>query len=188
MQRYPRDNTTNRLPSRNTPDYEEVIKFTNGELFRFARNLVKEPLEADRIVGETLCTFLLHRTSFDSIGEIRAFMFVATRNACLNYLRYQQNTIKKLKGQPATTDITHEHILHELVRREIRVMLVRAIEKLPVKQREVIILHFMEGLGTKEIAARTGKDRQTIINQRNAALQQLKEIAKSWKVLRGFFD
>jgi RNA polymerase sigma factor (sigma-70 family) len=188
MQRHPHGNTTKKLPSGNILDYKEVIEFTNGKLFQFAKNLVRDPLEADRIARDTLFK-LIERFHGGTVANYKAFMYTTARNACFNYLRSQQQVFKKTKGQPCTAnEAEEENRLKELIRREIRVNLITIIEKLPAKLHEVLFLYFIEGLDNTAIAQRTGKTRQTVINQKNDALKLLREIFESCDNLRRFLE
>jgi RNA polymerase sigma factor (sigma-70 family) len=53
--------------------------------------------------------------------------------------------------------------------------LYEALEELPEKQREVFVLHEMEGITLREIAERKGDKLKTIISRKRYAVQQLRE-------------
>ncbi len=62
-----------------------------------------------------------------------------------------------------------------LVRSTIREAVADALEELPKDQRDVFVMHELEGLSFKEIAERTGVPLNTLLSRKHYAVLSLRE-------------
>lgn len=86
-------------------------------------------------------------TGFDNEQSIKSFLYITTRNACLNFLRHVKvkDTVHRElvyleegRGQ--------ELMLNQLIRLEMMQEIYNEIEKMPEKRREVFKLAYLEGM------------------------------------------
>lgn len=96
------------------------------------------------------------------------FLYTAVRNAALNAIRHEQVRQRVHSGK--YIDITLEHDIFE---NEVQGMLLRAIQALPARHSQVILLE-LQGYSITEIAALQGKSLQTVKNTRVLAIKKLK--------------
>ena len=91
-------------------------------------------------------------------GIGRAYLFTAVRNAAIDWLRRRRTT--RLEPMPADGQLAvldPAPALHERLEREQRLSAIAdAVVTLPTRCQEVMLLRYVEGLGTPEIAARLG--------------------------------
>jgi len=141
----------------------------------FASQLVGSQPDAEDIVKDTYVKLWQKHTDFATPQNIKAFLYITTRNACLNFLRHLQvkeSSRKELlyleeeKGQ--------ELVINQMIRAELMQEIYTEIEKLPEKRRMVFKLAYLEGLKNDEIADQMRISIHTVKEHKGKALQFLR--------------
>ena len=127
---------------------EELVLHVTS-LRRYALLLVGNPTDADDIVQETLTRVLARSRGWSGIEDTRAYLFSTLHNVFVDSTRRE-------KRMPS--DFLSEEMLASLIspanqqkRLELRDTII-ALAKLPVEQREVVLLVGLEGLSYLETA------------------------------------
>lgn len=63
----------------------------------------------------------------------------------------------------------------------------KALANLPGQEKQVLQMRFQEGLSYDEIAANTGKSKQTVYNQIHSAIKRLKDVLLCLLLIKAFF-
>lgn len=141
----------------------------------FASRLIPANPVAEDITQEAFVRLWEKHNAFDCERSIKAFLYIITRNACLNFLK---------RGR---RDKMHEdcwlHLLDEaedppalfMPSEMIMDKLSEAIESLPPECRRVMQLCYIEGLQNKDIAKKLGVSVHTVKNQKARGLVLLKK-------------
>jgi RNA polymerase sigma-70 factor (ECF subfamily) len=141
----------------------------------FASQLVGSQQDAEDIVKDTYVKLWQKHTDFATPQNIKAFLYITTRNACLNFLRHVQvkeSSRKELlyleeeKGQ--------ELIINQMIRAELMQEIYTEIEKLPEKRRMVFKMAYLDGLKNDEIADQMRISIHTVKEHKGKALQFLR--------------
>src|SRR5689334_21843027 len=74
--------------------FEEVYNTYHLQLYYFVRKITGNPEEAEDITSETFVKLWQLCARFETLQNIKAFLFIAARNASLDYLRY----LKRVAG------------------------------------------------------------------------------------------
>ncbi len=141
----------------------------------YAERIIHDKPEAEDIVVETFLKLLQKRNDFGRLAEIKAFLYTATRNACIDFYRREkrhqrsEEELAYLSGQPDASDEL------ERINAEVLAMLYREIENLPAACAGVFKLLFFQRLTTDEAAARLNISSKTVLNQKGRALQLLRK-------------
>jgi len=141
----------------------------------FAAQLVGDPQDAEDVVKDTYVKLWLKHEDFATPQNIKAFLYITTRNGCLNFLRHVQVKessrkeimyLEEEKGQ--------QLVLNQMIRAELMQDIYAEIEKLPEKRRMVFKLAYVEGLKNDEIAVQMGISVHTVKEHKGKALQFLR--------------
>jgi RNA polymerase sigma-70 factor, ECF subfamily len=117
-------------------------------LRRFARNLVRNPHDADDVVQVAVERALLRSDQWRSDARLDSWMFKIVRNAWIDEVRSRGRRNKVFLGEEAG-----ENVGIDPIGGEIAIMSVQtAMAKLPEEQRTAISLVLIEGLPYKEAA------------------------------------
>jgi RNA polymerase sigma-70 factor (ECF subfamily) len=108
---------------------------------------------------------------FDTRKSFLPWFYQILRNICLDHHRRS----KRRREVPLTEALV---AADDSADEETRLAVRRAIDGLPVQQREVIILHYFDGLSYKEMACMLGKPIGTIMSTLYYARKQLRGALK----------
>lgn len=153
-----------------------IYRLYNKQLLFFARRYVKDYQIAEEIVADVFVKVWERRISFSSIDRVRAFLYIATKNRCLNHLRdtHIHERIDDLDN--------YEELLSEdtdaftkIVRTELWKLIFDEVQKLPKKQREVFNKTFLEGKTIEEISQELNMAPQAVYTNKSRALTTLRQ-------------
>ena len=156
-----------------TAAFEKIYNYYYRQLYFFARRLVNDTMEAEDIVAECFVKIWNKREDFRTLQNVKAFLFIATRNACFNALRAAQ-TQSATRKEISYLFSEEEYILQEEITAELMQLLYSDIETLPPKRRKIVKM-ILEGLTDSQIAERLNITSKTVRNQRANAIQLLRE-------------
>ncbi|MEI3797322.1 MULTISPECIES: RNA polymerase sigma factor [unclassified Chitinophaga] len=144
----------------------------------FAFTIVADEQEAEDLVQETFSKLWDKRGDFKSATNIKAFLFIATKNACLNFLKSRERLhIKEkefsyLQEEQVTTEIAgFDPVLTET---EIIQQLYLEIEHLPTQCRRIFKMSYLEGRKNEEIATSLQISYNTVRAQKLRALKLIR--------------
>ena len=129
--------------------------------------------DADDLVQESYAR-LMQAHATGPIACPRAFLFVTARNLALNHLRHQRIERPEGAAEIDALSVADERvgIPEALAHAEDFQILIRAIESLPERCRQVVTLRKIYGLSQKEAAERLGISEHTVEAQGSIGLQK----------------
>lgn len=106
-------------------------------------------------------------------GNARGYLFRIAANVWRDHLRRElvrrRATVAMKSGEPAVADAADAPLLQ----RELQVAVRRAIDALPLAQRDVVELRQQRGLTFQQTADRLGRPLGTVLTQMRAALARI---------------
>lgn len=123
----------------------------------YAIKFIKQSDIAEDIAQDAFVQFWKIRDHFTSILKIRAFIYTTVRNACINYLKQKKTREEILAHNPIIGELSYELLIEEETYR----LLDTAIQLLPMRTREIIVLA-LQGHNNPEIAEIMGVSVNTI--------------------------
>jgi RNA polymerase sigma-70 factor (family 1) len=151
-----------------------IFKMFYAPLCIFAERMLRDRPVAEDIVGETLVKLWHRHADFENIQNVKAFLYITTRNACLNMLKQmQRESLSKKQFAYISTD-KEGFILNEMVRAEVLNEIRREIDNLPAQCQKIFKLSYFEGKKNQEIADMLSISVHTVKNQKARAIQLLK--------------
>jgi RNA polymerase sigma-70 factor (family 1) len=140
----------------------------------FAKGLIQDEAESQDVVSDCFIKLWQRHQEFKTVQNIKAFLYISCRNACLNYLDHlkvkttvQKKIIKELEEGEET-------ILIDIINAEVLGLLAKEIEGLPGKCREVFRLIYFDHKDTGEIAEALELSVKTVRNYKAKAVELLK--------------
>jgi RNA polymerase sigma-70 factor (ECF subfamily) len=117
-------------------------------LRRFARNLTRDPHDADDVVQVAVERALMRSEQWRSDARLDSWMFKIVRNAWIDEMRSRGRRDKVFLAQEAGENVGTDPIEGEIAIMSIQT----AMARLPEEQRTAISLVLIEGLPYKEAA------------------------------------
>jgi len=158
----------------NTHAFRVVYDMFFPSLCFFAKRLVDNDGEGEDIAADSFVKLLNRHDSFDTLPNIKAFLYITTRNACLNYLRYTQRQHSSKRELNRLQEKTDEHALSHMVHAEVLREVEFEIEQLPNRCREIFKLIYYERRSADDIAELLGISINTVWVQRAKAIQLIR--------------
>jgi RNA polymerase sigma-70 factor (ECF subfamily) len=167
-------------------------EFYSG-LYYFAYRLTGKNDEADDIVAEAFWKLWKMKSGFQSYLNIKAFLYISVRNACINHL----NKLKRKAGDKK--ELQHlftgqeeplyraEVLQEEMIRAEAVEYFYNEVKKFPQQMRKIFEMRLKKNMAYVVIAGELNISQANVRNQIAAGIRRLKKkpaLRKRWMLLR----
>ena len=160
-------------PKQATKQIGEALLEHVASLRRYAILLLGSITDADDAVQETLAKILGQGKALSEVRDLRSYMFAALHNVCIDDARRQRRSaglvpIEDVIGTLASPATQHKRL-------ELRDLAV-ALAKLPLEQREVILLVGLEGMSYADAAQTLDVPVGTIMSRLSRGREALRQL------------
>jgi RNA polymerase sigma-70 factor (family 1) len=163
-----------RLKQQPPPEFEKIFHLFNAALCFFARKWVNDTAIAQDIVTDVFVKLWEKKDQFKTLYNAKAFLFISTRNACINHNNqavYQARVRRNIRQQ--SDEVEYEGI-NETIHAEVLRTVYNMVNDLPTKCREVMLLSYSNGMDCHEIARKMQLSVHTVRNQKNRGVHLIK--------------
>ncbi|MDI1322203.1 MAG: RNA polymerase sigma-70 factor [Algoriphagus sp.] len=161
------------------PAFEMLFKTYYQPLCRYANSYLKDPDGAEEIVQNAFIGFWEKRDSISIENSVKAYLYRAIRNSCLNELKHEQVKQRYLANESFKGEKISEPADQLAIHEELEDKIRAAIQTLPEQCRLIFTMSRFEELKYQEIADQLNLSVKTVENQMGKALKlmrvQLKE-------------
>ncbi|HEX9511262.1 MAG TPA: sigma-70 family RNA polymerase sigma factor [Puia sp.] len=158
-------------------DFNVVFDGLYDTMYVFAYNLIWASRTAQDIATEVFVKCWHSRAAFETLPTIKTFLYKATRDGCLDYLarlRKEQLVEKKIY-QFLTKNLKDEaYLKDQIVNAEIFSELLRGIDSLPLKCREVVMLTYFKSYSADEVAGQLQTSSRDVLHQKARGVRILR--------------
>lgn len=140
----------------------------------FAERIVGIRDEAQDIVADCFTKLWMKKGHFPTILAIKAYLYISTRNACLDFLKQNKRNERQRDEFGYSLEQSEESTLAGIAKAELLREVHAAMEKLPRQCRKVVRMSFVDGMKNMEIAKALGLSVQTVKNQKVRGIYLLK--------------
>ena len=144
-----------------TTEITALVELYASLLFRIAHSVLRSPTEAEDVVQDTFVRVLEHRARLPEIRDLRVWLIRIAWNLALDRKRrirpdqMDQSVSDTLPAGAASAD-------RQLADRTQMYSVFREIDRLPKKERAVLLLSALDELSTPELAAVLGKSESAV--------------------------
>lgn len=149
-------------------------KFYNALCF-YATRLTSDRFAAEEIVQDIFYKLWNKHADFISLNSIKAFLYISTRNASINFLNKEQRKIKHDAEFGLLEDEFQEPVINEIIYTEVLREIAIEVDALPEQCAKIIKMIFEDGLQPKEVADKLNITTSTVYNQKMRGLSILKK-------------
>ncbi|HVI49185.1 MAG TPA: RNA polymerase sigma-70 factor [Chitinophaga sp.] len=168
----------------NTAALEPLFKEYYAVLLAYACKYVTRETAED-IVHDVFIQLHKKSTDLHINTSIKAYLFRSIHNACLDHIKRQAVHQRYVNAAiPGLTEAELDYFNPDgprqslLQQDNLEASVWQAIDALPAKCREVVILRYQQGLKTGEISATMGISARTVETQLYKAIKQLRNIVR----------
>lgn len=176
------------ISSQHRSPFEEIYLSHYARMKRFAAEYVIREEDAENIVQDVFMELWEQKFVLMSHTRLFAWLFTATRNRCLDFLRHKKVVREGTKKLLDAYNMTFQMKLQSLEtfdekifsEPDIETVIQYAIETLPEKCRKIYVMNKIEGKKQKAIAAELKISIHTVESQMAIAHRKLKEALKEY--------
>ena len=158
--------------------FRTLVEQYRSVLFGTAYLMMRDRGLAEDVVQEALVQTWKHLPSFRLKSSVKTWMVRIVINEVKQQFRKKQVPTVSLEQVSEVTD-NLDKAETAVIQNEERWHLKQALEKLPVEQREAVVLRYFSELTVPEIAVVTGQREGTIKSRLSRALSHLGEILQN---------
>jgi len=166
----------------NATAFRELFDTYWEELFTYAFRILKDRSTAQDAIQSLFIHLWEKHNSLPEVQNIPAYLRTALRHRLLNALRDEHVYQKHVDLFAEIAAGSDNSLLDAIQLKDAETALLRTMNTLPAKMKDVFYLHRIEQLSVAEIALRLGSSEQTIRNQLNTALHRIRA---QWSTLSG---
>jgi RNA polymerase sigma-70 factor (ECF subfamily) len=160
----------------NKEAFAAVYNMHYSRLYGFIKKLIEDREEAQDIAAETFVKLWKLHANFNTEENIKAFLYITARNACMDFLRYRQRQtankqqlgyvlLQQVEDLPANNDEIKTAVLQQIH---------SEIENLPTQCKRIFKMAWLEGKKNAAIAEQLSLTEQTVRNQKARAVKILR--------------
>jgi RNA polymerase sigma-70 factor (ECF subfamily) len=154
--------------------FSSIFNTYYSSLCYFAEKMILDKQEAEDIVEESFVKLWRLHANFETMQNVKAFLYITTKNACINFIKQSERNNKQQSELLYTLAQKEDHVLTQITKAEVLREVHAAIENLPPQCRKIVRLSFVEGLKNQEIADKLNLSLSTVKNQKMRAIALLK--------------
>lgn len=174
MRHQPGDDTIAQFCTGDRKAFGIIYSFYYKYVYVIAHAILSDEHMARDIASEVFLKLWGQRQKFRRTGEVKGWLIITCRNTSLNELRFRQ---RRQVAEKALISLTPEKAFsheHHLIEVEVICELLRQLESLPPRCREVLELMFFQGKRTAEVAVQLGISPVTVQSHKMNALLKLR--------------
>ncbi len=162
---------------------EAAFRAERKRLFDFIRRRVRTDEDAEDIVSDVFYQLISSYSVTEPIEKITSWLFTVARNKVIDWYRKRKPESLPRDIDDPTMPLNLEDILFDPTQNPDKVYersivwteLADALDELPEEQKEVFVMHELEGKSFKEIAEITGEAQNTLLSRKRYAVLFLRE-------------
>ena len=156
--------------------YEVLLRRHRDRIYRIALRMLGDRHDAEDIAQDVMIQVWTALAGFTGSSSFTTWLYRIVVNRCLNQLRGRRWTRPVLEGDPQPVAGAEDMV----IARQRAGAAMEAIAALPSDQRAVIVLHQLEGLSYREVAAVVNISEDAVRGRLHRARLNLLESLRSW--------
>lgn len=152
--------------------FSELFSYYYPKVVTFIREIINDTKASEDTAQDIFTKIWLIRLSVNGIRNFGSYLYVASRNSALLYLKKKRPSVKIDDIDFIVDAAVEEKISAE--EKEAAVM--EAVANMPERRKAVFIKSRWEGKSNDEIASEMGITKKTVENMLNAALKEIRRI------------
>lgn len=173
-----------RVAMRDRVAFAQLYDRLSGVLYSTAIRILNDTKEAEDVLQEVFLQIWEKAGSYDpSLGRPFSWALTLTRNRSidrLRSLRRRYEFIAEATETAVTSHLNRQDDAGEIYDRDQSQMIRRALEGLPLEQRQAVEMAFLGGLTQTEISEQLGQPLGTIKARIRRGVMKLREVVGEW--------
>lgn len=172
------DNLIQKCRKGDADAFAPLMKIYRHRLFSYLFKLCGNRITAEDLFQETLIKVWRAFPKYDERNKFSSWLFSIAHNTTMDFLRKKnmQEFLEYNEEAPFEINTNDPHM--EFINNEANSIVSKAIDRLPIKQREVFLLRVHGEMTFKEIADITCEPLNTVISHMHYSVKKLRKILR----------
>jgi RNA polymerase sigma-70 factor (family 1) len=171
---YTNDDLMREIKADNMLAFDALYRKYSKKLYKFGYSILKSKEESENLIQDVFLHLWENRHNVEKNASIQSYVFTIAYNSAISILRKKAKDFQFVEYLKSLQENTEEPVNVELEYNELTVKLDEIIKALPQRQKEVYILHKVEGLKYNIIAEQLHISVNTIENHMSRALKTIR--------------
>jgi RNA polymerase sigma-70 factor (ECF subfamily) len=156
-------------------------------VFKFAFSILKSPEESENLVQDVFLNLWENRLNVEKNSSIKSYVFTITYNSAVSIIRKKVRESEFVEYLKSLQEVGEESVDVALEYKELTDKLERILNELPQRQKEVYLMHRVEGLKYIQIAELLKISVNTIENHMSRALKTIRQKLGNYSLIAILF-
>ena len=175
------------ITSDNMFAFDVLYKKYCKRVYKFGYSILKLQEESENLMQDVFLSLWENRHKVEKDASVKSYIFTIAYNSAISIIRKKAKESQFVEYLKSIQEINQEPVNVELEYNELTNKLDEIIKELPQRQKEVYLLHRVEGLKYNEIAERLHVSVNTIENHMSRALKTIREKLGNYSVIAILF-
>lgn len=168
--------------------FDILYKKYSRRLYKFGFSIIKSQEETENLIQDVFLCLWENRHKVEKDSSVKSYVFTIAYNSAISIIRKKAKESQFIEYLNSLQETNEEPINVELEYKELANKLDEIINALPQRQKEVYLLHRVEGLKYSEIAERLNISVNTIENHMSRALKTIREKIGNYSLVAILFS
>lgn len=157
------------------------------KVYKFGYSILKSTEESENLMQDVFLSLWENRQKVEKNSSIKSYVFTITYNSAISIIRKKARESQFIEYLKSLPEINEDPVNLKLEYNELANKLDEIIKGLPQRQKEVYLLHRVEGLKYNQIAERLNISVNTIENHMSRALNTIRKKLGSYSLIAILF-
>jgi RNA polymerase sigma-70 factor (ECF subfamily) len=167
--------------------FDALYKKYSKRLYKFGYSILKSQEEAENLIQDVYLNLWENRYKVEKDSSIKSYLFTIAYNSAITIIRKKARESEFVEYLKTLQEISEEPVNMAFEYNELTNKLEEIIKALPQRQKEVYLLHRVEGLKYNEIAERLNISMNTIENHMSRALKTIRKKLGNYSLIAILF-
>jgi len=159
--------------------FRELIKRYEKKLLSYAYYFIGKKDDGADIVQEVFIKAYINLNGFDTKKKFSSWIFRIAHNEAVNFLKKHS---RKVRYDDTKVGESHINIEVEIVDEEVKKILSRCLEEIPINYKEAVTLYYFDNLSYKEMSDVLQIPENTVAIRLRRAKIYLKKLCQKEKI------
>jgi RNA polymerase sigma-70 factor (ECF subfamily) len=167
--------------------FDVLYKKYSRRLYKFGFSIIKSKEETENLIQDVFLCLWENRHKVEKDSSVKSYVFTIAYNSAISIIRKKAKESQFIEYIKTIQEINEEPVNVKLEYDELTNKLDDIIQTLPPRQKEVYLLHRVEGLKYSEIAEQLNISENTIENHMSRALKTIRAKLGSYSLIAILF-
>ncbi len=158
----------------NAKAFELLYKQYHARLFNFSLKIIRNKQDAEGMVQEVFIAVWENREKLDEKKSFGGFIFSIAKHKALNRIKHNISRKVYLEYMQMENHVQND-MVSDIESRELMDYLIKTIQELPDKTKQIFLLSRNEGLTYKQIASRLDVTEDVVDHEIRKSLKHIRE-------------